>query len=356
MLRNDMQRTHQEFFNYDYDVIKSLCTEKGVVLAAPAADYNRVWIRDCCEVAYCMLICGKYELGKKILRGVFGILHRHNANSHKIDHIIEYGKPHPTEGWQLFHPLYDKDGNEMFHLNGWGWSQNDALGLFLFCIAKAEEIDEDFLTKKDLNFIQKLVLYLMVVRYWDCDHSVWEECPTENSATITSCIAGLEQVKGLGIYVPEIMLQIGRRKQLELGNKHSHAHPVDLAHLQMYFPLGFSTNRDVLAGIQAELACDYGFMRYPNDSYEAGEAGQPAQWPLGTLWAGLSCYMVGDVESAQDYLAHSDRLRLENGDIPETYRACLENGKTVYRACPHTPLTWAHDFSMALRHKLGLAE
>jgi len=40
-------RSHQELFDFDYRIIESMCTPTGAVIAAPGADYNRVWIRDC---------------------------------------------------------------------------------------------------------------------------------------------------------------------------------------------------------------------------------------------------------------------------------------------------------------------
>jgi len=303
------------------------------------------------------LICDKAELGKKILRGIFNILHKHNAGTHKIDHIIEHGKPNQTEGWKLIHPLYDQFGNEMYHQDGWGWCQNDALGLFLFCVAKAEEIDQDFLTVKDIKFIKQLILYLMVIRYWEADNSIWEESLCENSPTISSCIAGLKAVKEkLEIDVPDILIKIGEKKQHQLANKHSHSHPIDAAHLQLFFPLGISTDISIIDEIKEKLGGDYGISRYPEDTYESGEDGRPAQWPLILLWEGLARFSLGQYDQAANCLEHADRLRLPNNEIPEAYRFHQDNSHGHYVSCLHTPLTWAHAFAMALRFQLGLAK
>jgi hypothetical protein len=354
--RKGCDKTHPELYEHDLSVIRAMCTESGAVIAAPGAQYDRVWIRDCCEVAYCLLLCDEADLGKKILRGIFNILHRHNANVKKIDHIIEHGKPPVDEGWKLFHPLYDRHGNEMHHENGWGWCQNDAIGLFLFCVAKAEEIDQDFLTVKDLRFIQQVVLYLMVVRYWEADNSVWEECLCENSTSISSCVAGLKAVnQHLGIFVPEIMVNIGKRKQQELAKKHSHIHPIDAAHLQIFFPLGLSDDVSIIDEIHRNLSGEYGIARYPKDAYEAGDDGSEAQWPLILFWEGLAWLSLGDREAALECLVKGDSLRLEDGNIPEAYRYHVDGETSGYLPCPHTPLTWAHAFALALRYQLGLA-
>jgi hypothetical protein len=353
----EMTRTHQELFTYDYNTIVAMCLENGAVLAAPNGDYDRVWIRDCCQVAYCLLVCNKVELGKKVLRGIFNILHKHNASSKKIDHIIEYGKPAQNEGWKLIHPLYDRGGNEMFHQDGWGWCQNDAIGLFLFCVTMAEEIDQDFLTVKDIRFIKQLVLYLMVVRYWEADNSIWEEGVCENAPTISSCIAGLKAVKEtLDIDVPDILIKIGEKKQQQLASKHSQSHPVDAAHLQLFFPLGLSKDSSIIDQISTKLGGSHGISRYPGDIYEAGEDGKPAQWPLILLWEGLARFSVGQTDQALECLIKADKLRLANGDIPEAYRFHQNNGSGCYLPCRHTPLTWAHAFALALRFQLGLAK
>lgn len=351
------KRTHQELFDFDYTLIESMCTETGAVIAAPGADYNRVWIRDCCQVAYSLLICDKTDLGKKILRGIFNILHKHNSGFHKIDQIIEHGKPSVCEGWKLIHPLYDQFGNEMYHQDGWGWCQNDALGLFLFCVAKAEEIDQDFLTVKDIKFIKHLILYLMVIRYWEADNSIWEEGLCENSPTISSCIAGLKAVKeNLEIDVPDVLIRIGEKKQHQLANKHSHNHPIDAAHLQLFFPLRISKDVSIIDDIRDNLGGEYGICRYPGDTYESGEDGRPAQWPLLRLWEGLARLSVGQTEQALSCLLEVDNLRTPSLEIPEAYRFHQDNGTGHFVPCLHTPLTWAHAFSMALRYQLDLAK
>lgn len=325
---------------HDLEVIKSMQTDWGTIVAGPSAEsnpYNRVWIRDNALVALALEMAGENTLATEITEGLLGLLEK---NQDKILKIIEEGKPYARErNVSLIHPVYQASGKELGV--DWGWRQNDAIGNLLQAAGGLG------LVEAHKEIINHLVKYLEVVEYWEKDSGIWEESLQVQKNTILSCVAGLKAVSDF-VDVPEDLIERGYQTVDKLERySHSDIRDCDLAHLNP-FMLGEIADPYIIQVVEHELLRDHGVIRYHEDRYMSGGKGYEAQWVLGLLMLGHAWLACDNKEKARKYLQKVDSLRV-NGDIPEAY--IYKNGKYVPNE--HTPLAWCHALALALRRQLG---
>lgn len=317
-------------------------------LASPGPDYKRIWIRDNCQIIYSLFTAGFYNQAKSSMSELLKLVKMYN---HKFFWIVNDGKPAREDNWKLLHPVYYPSRMELEE--EWGWNQNDAWGLLLFCAGEIEEKFPGFLTISDKEILQKIVFYLMIIRYWEEDNGIWEENSMVNAVSIVTCLKGLEKISPY-VMVPEDMMAAGERtfRIMTIGNNfcYSQTRKMDLSLLQLIYPLRYVLNKDLLENVEQALLREKGLIRYFGDSYESSDhEPKEAQWPLGLFWLGLAWATLGDKEKAHDWWVRANATRTIDDYIPESYALKETENGLAYEPCPHTPLTWAHAFAIALR-------
>lgn len=325
--------------NYDLDVIKSMQTIEGMVMAGPSAreadPYNRIWIRDNSLIAISLLAAGETELAAQIAEGLLGMLEEHQS---KIISVIREGKPVGDE-WNanLLHPVYKTSGEELDV--EWGWRQNDAIGNLLQLTGMLG------LVNGHKELVTNLVKYLETIKYWERDNGIWEWVQHVQTNTLLSCVAGLRAVSDY-VNVSQELINIGYDEANKIKG-YSNERYFDLAHLNP-FMLGELAEPKIIKEIEHELLRDYGVIRYHGDHYMSGGDNHEAQWVLGLLMLGHAWLACGDTEKARSYLQKVDQLRVDGNDIPEAY--VYKNDQ--YVPCEHTPLVWCHALALSLRRQL----
>ena len=326
----------------DLDILDSLRLPSGLTLAAPGAAYDRIWIRDNCYVGLGYWHAGQRERAVKLFRGLLKIMDRH---SWKIDWIIWEGKP--AQSYKRIHPRYDANGFEI--PEPWGFIQNDAIGLLLWCVGWLEDQGAALLSDANVHLIQKLVWYLAAIQYWDdADNGVWEEIDEVHASSVGCCVAGLK-IHRSRVMVPDEIVAEGERVLKALNGRESFERYIDMAQLTLAWPLGFE-HEEVILTVERDLLREMGVIRYLGDMYhrEAAEA----EWTMGLPWLGLCWLTLGQTDKARNYLEWTDRVRL-NSLLPEAYLPTSEKeGKRHFEPCDHTPLGWSHALALILRQQL----
>lgn len=331
---------------HDLEVIKSLQTDWGPVLAGPVAkesdSYNRVWLRDNSLIALALIQAGEIETAAQITDGLLGLMERYRP---KIQKVINEGKPYADErDVILIHPVYHASGKELEV--EWGWHQNDGIGTLLQAAA-ALGLVEDY-----KEIVQDLVNYLDAVEYWKKDRGIWEEGKQVQVNTLLSCAAGLKAVSDY-VDVPDEMIDVGYQFAEEIEG-HGSKRYFDLALLNPFF-IGERAEPRIIQEVEHELLRKHGVIRYHGDRYMRGAKGHEAEWVLGLLMLGHAWLACEDKEKAQAYLDRVDKLRTKNGDIPEAYVYKVnpkDKTKGKYVPGEHTPLAWAHALALSLRRQL----
>ena len=330
-------------FAKDLEVLDSVRLPSGLCHAAPGANYDRIWIRDNCYTGLAFWHAGETKKAIRVFQGLMKIMDRY---SWKIDWILWEGKP--DESYKRVHPRYDSNGFEI--PEPWGFIQNDSIGLLLWCVAWLEAKGAKLLTERNVHLVQKLVWYLSAVRYWeDSDNGVWEEVSEIHSSSVGCCIAGLKAHQSR-VMVKDDAIGQGERILEALHGRESFNRHADLAQLTLVWPLG-SPHEETVRLVERELLREKGVIRYLGDEYEA-LAGEP-EWTMGLPWLGLAWLSLGDREKAHHYLEWTDRVRLPNGLLPESYLPkSTSRTRRRFEPCPHTPLAWAHSLALILRQSL----
>lgn len=329
----------EKLAKHDLEVLRSLQTNWGTILAGPSAKesdpYDRVWIRDNALTALALEMAGEHDFAVEITEGLLALMERDQP---KILKVIEEGKPYATErNVSLIHPVYKGSAKELDV--EWGWRQNDAIGNLLQAAGSLGLVNDH------KEIIDNLIKYLEVVEYWEKDNGIWEWTQQVQSNTILSCVAGLRAVSDY-TEVPESLIKTGYKKVEELEGRYSDLREYDLAHLNPFL-LGEITEPFIIEKIEHELVRDHGVIRYHEDHYMSGGKSHEAEWVLGFLMLGHAWLSCGNQEKANEYLEKVDSLRV-NEDIPEAY--IYKNGSYVPNE--HIPLAWAHALALALRRQV----
>lgn len=336
--------------NKDIQVLDSLFDhESGLCFAADTSDYRYFWIRDNCYVAIAYwYLGGDYRRrGGEMIRRLIGLCKRYD---HKIDWVLNDECKSGAEcgtGWKRLHPRFDKELREI--PGGWGWVQNDSIGLLLWTAAWMSSMDPASitLTGDDYHTIRKLTWYLNKIEYWtDKDNGTWEENAEIHASSVGCCFAGIIATKRV-FDIGNNKIDCGYETLIRLLPNESETKSVDMAQLALVWPLEivtYSNANTILDNVCKNLLRSDGVIRYSNDQYH--NCGCEARWPMGIAWLGICYEAIGNHDMARTMLSLINEQYNENGHITEanlTYGCC----------CEHTPLAWAHALALILRVKLG---
>ncbi|MDA8441009.1 MAG: glycoside hydrolase family 15 protein [Peptococcaceae bacterium] len=324
-----------------YQVLDSLHLPNGAYLASSSQDYAYVWLRDMCYAILPFLdsSCGRYVQACHALLAMF------RSYEWKID---IHNQRKPELDFEYIHARYTSDLRET--AIPWGHAQNDAIGLFLWCVGRGNSLGKAVVRDAvDLRLLQKLVGYLDRLEYWHApDNGMWEEGMEVHASSVGACVAGLEAVRSL-VNIPQGMLERGRDSLTQLLPHESNSKTVDLALLSLIYPYGVVSKTmatDILANVRSALERSYGCIRYVGDRYY--NEGSEAEWCFGFPWLGLCYWSVGDYPMAYDYWRKTERIIPLDGNIPELYIG----GKGVPNG--NAPLAWAVALTILLWQRLAM--
>lgn len=347
---------HDHAIAHDLAILDSLYQPvQGLSIAAPSSDYQYVWVRDNCYVALAYWEYGQRDVKYRLRAGEMlrRLIRLYRAYDYKVDWVLWEGRSSAADGWKRLHPRFGLDGREL--PGPWGWVQNDAIGLLLWCAAKFHVEDTACLrlTGEDAHFLRKLAWYLQKIEYWsDPDNGTWEENMEVHASSVGCCVAGV----GAGYYSFDLQLPTDAASAAlrSLLPRESVTKAVDLAQLALVWPLNLSLGhdaqwmkgyrRELVAQVESTLVRDDGVLRYLGDQYH--HCGSEARWTMGLPWLGLCHLQLGDPVTAMNYLDWTDGLYHE-GQLTEAF--CGE----AARPCEHTPLAWSHALSLILRCKIA---
>jgi GH15 family glucan-1,4-alpha-glucosidase len=313
-------------------MLEHLRHPNGLFVAAPSGGtgYGKAaWIRDNVYEAMGLEAAGRNVL--KTYHSLLDILLRHE---YKIDYAI---REKPRHKYQYIHARYDPEtGNEFW--DEWGNKQNDAIGALLFKIGDLESRGTRLIRdENDLRIVQKLVLYLESVRYWeDADNGIWEKEEEVHASSIGACVAGLKKVSGLVSVKPSLI----RKGTDALGEILPYETPegkVDLALLSLIYPYDIVSarqKRQILRLVESRLVRKMGVIRHRGDYYYRNESGE-AEWTFGFPWLAIIYGQMGDYRKHSEYVKKTLMVMNEKGELPELYYAGTQEHNE------NSPLGWA---------------
>lgn len=316
-------------------ILKSLRNKKGVFVAAGGSHYaKQAWIRDNIYEAMGLEVVDINEA----LKTYWSLLDLFIKHEYKIDWAI---REKPDDKFKYIHARFHPETYEEFHEN-WGNKQNDSIGLFLFKIGDLIEKKVKVLRNlNDFRIVQKLILYLESIQYWnDKDNGIWEENEEVHASSVGACVAGLKNLEK-HFYVPYGLVEKGQDVLSELLPRESESKEVDLAQLSLIWPLQVvdeNQAKKILENMEQNLVRNNGIIRYHNDKYfnKNGEA----EWCFGFPWLAKIYKEIGDIKRYQYYLEKTRSIMTDDGEIPELYFA----NSNEYNV--NTPLGWSQAMYM----------
>lgn len=155
--------------------------------------YSNVWVRDNVHVATGLLAVGENEKAQQCTRSMLDFYIKHQA---KIDAVLS-GKSDPKEPMNRPHIRFQGETLEE-NEEVWPHAQNDALGYFIWLVAKLCEKGQFELNTSDAEVLCKLIDYLAKIEYWkDEDSGHWEEVRKVAASSIGPVVAGLQGILNL---------------------------------------------------------------------------------------------------------------------------------------------------------------
>jgi phosphorylase kinase alpha/beta subunit len=267
----------------------------------------------------------------------------------KLDHHIRIA---PKAQHEFIHARYSAHDVKELPVP-WSHSQNDSVGGLLYIIGKAFERDNKTLrNENDKNIVQKLVLYLSTLKYWQCeDAGAWEEEVAVRTSSIAACVAGLRAVKDI-VTVPDMLIENGMDALYELFPYETKTRRQDLAQLTAIFPytgvFGKEMSRIIVENVEKNLLRKNGVLRYKSDSYYStlekqygrglpleSYLGTEAEWTFGFGYLAIAWMELGEYDKAKKYIDMFESIANEKGEFPELYMADGTPNK-------NTPLLWTH--------------
>lgn len=320
-----------------YQVMESLRLPSGLYLASLSDAYQYVWVRDTCYIALANLYdtSNKYETSFHALLDIF----------RKYQWKIDYHTRHrPNEVFEYIHPRYTATTFEEVKAP-WGNAQNDAIGLFLYCIGRGLKQGKPMLRdERDREVVSQLIRYLGVLEYWqDEDNGIWEENRELHASSIGACVAGLRELTPF-FEVDEGVIEHGVEALEKLLPRESPTKAVDMALLSLIYPYQVVSTEmasQLVQRVEERLKRSHGVIRYEGDQYYNDE-GLEAEWCFGFPWLGLCHAVLGNTEAATHYLNETERIMFAPGVLPELYL-----GKSL-RPNANTPLAWANSMYVQL--------
>lgn len=324
--------------------LEVLRRKNGAFAAALGEDYNACWIRDQVYSTYAYYYLDDPKRFSEGLQVVFDILH---GAREKIERAACVK---PTGSADYIHAKYNAEGLREI-TEDWGHHQVDALGLFLFAVARAQRNGVRVIRDSaDREMLQLLVSYLAAVRYFaDPDNGMWEENLELHASSVGAAVAGLKELKSMNLaVVPEYLITLGERVLLEILPNETDTRDVDLAQLSLLWPYRI-VSKDIadtiLARVKEKLVQKQGVNRYWGDNYYRSDNGISAEWTMGFFWLSIIYADRRDLAEACYWFKRGMDVMTPEGYLPELYQNGLPND--------HTPLAWAHSLALIAGVKTG---
>lgn len=330
-----------------YGIIKESELENGMWAASTSSDYSFTWFRDTFYIAYTFIDenCNTYE---RAIQGMLDILKDYEE---KLDKIPKADRdfPHIRYNATTFKEV-DTD---------WGHVQLDAYGAVLFAVGEGEKRGKKIIRdEKDREIIQKLVGFLKLNEYHLLEESgAWEESREIRLSSIAAVVAGLEAVSNL-VFVSSEMIHQGYKALYGLYPNETPTRGVDLFQLTLIYPYNLLPKplaQKIIAQVEDKLLREKAVLRYEGDSYYSTlekEHGRnmplefyyksEPEWSFGLSFLALCSMTIGDMGKAKYYIERTEKLILENGDIPELYFAGDYKDEKGNNYNGNSPLIWAN--------------
>jgi GH15 family glucan-1,4-alpha-glucosidase len=303
-------------------LLKGLQHPSGLFSASQldvSTGYNKAWLRD---NLYEALGLEQVDLQSalKTYWALFDVFLKHE---YKIDHAID---KKPEYKHQYIHARYHPLNLTEFE-EEWGNKQNDAVGLFLFNVgnlmSKGIKVTRN---EHDLRILAKLVKYLASIEYWkDEDNGIWEENEEVHASSVGACVAGLQKIQEF-VFVPQHLIEKGKKALHKLLPQESATKDVDLALLSLIWPLHITNKKQteqILKNVEQYLLRKRGVIRYKADQYYARGNGKntEAEWCFGLPWLAIIYRNLGNFEKYKLYLQKTIAVLNDQGELPELYYA-----------------------------------
>ncbi|MGM7720614.1 glycoside hydrolase family 15 protein [uncultured Metabacillus sp.] len=337
--------------NRQYEIIKSLETENGAFYASASSDYSKVWLRDSMYIAlaYIDKTCNTFE------RAIQAHLDYFRQYEWKLDIHLKQ-KPHAW--FEFMHIRYSAHDMKEIEDQEWAHVQLDAYSSFLWAIGMGVKKGKKMLRdEKDKEIIQKLVWYLNTLEYWRLEESgAWEEQRELRLSSLGACVAALEIISDI-VFVPAELIARGFEALYSLFPNETPTRKVDLFQLTLIYPYNILPRpmaQLIIHNVEKELLKDKAVLRYCGDSYfstlekEHGRNhpkeffyGSEAQWVFGLSFLALSHMTMGNLEKGKYYIERTEKLILDDGNIPELYFAGDYRDEYGNNYNENNPLCWS---------------
>lgn len=331
------------------DVIRSLERTPGVYTASlDDTFYDKAWLRDIYFITLGFFETGDIETTKRAAKALLTVFVK---NKDKIDWAIE-NKPH--EAWQYIHARFHPETFEEYW-EEWGNSQNDAVGEVLNLLVTLELMGESVIeTQDEKEMVQKIIDYLVSIKYWeDDDNGIWEENLEIHASSIGSCVAALKKAKEVEwLDVPDVVIERGEHALHSLLPRESITKFTDLALLTLIYPFAVTTEEEtleILKNVEYHLVKNKGVIRYKLDRYYNNNIdgySEEAEWCFGLAWLAIIYAERGDKEKAHYYLRRTKNAVTTDGKVPELYYSNTDKPNE------NTPLGWAESMYVVALQKI----
>jgi phosphorylase kinase alpha/beta subunit len=331
------------------DVVRTLERKPGVFTAsADDTFYNKAWLRDIYFITLGFLETGDIKTVQNSAKALLTVFVKHKD---KINWAVE-NKPH--EAWQYIHARFHPETFEEYW-EEWGNSQNDAVGEVLNLIVTLEQIGAGIVeTDDEREMVQKIIDYLITIKYWeDDDNGIWEENLEVHASSIGSCVAALKKAGAIDwLDVPDIAIKKGEQALRALLPRESTSKFTDLALLTLIYPFNVTTEEEtleILKNIEYHLVKDKGVLRYKLDRYYNNNVdgfSEEAEWCFGLAWLAIIYAERGDKEKAYYYLRRTKNAVTPEGLMPELYFSHTNKPNE------NTPLGWAESMYVVALKKV----
>lgn len=347
-----MPVNYQRILDQHLQTLKGLQYDSGLFAASSKSvgtGYDKSWLRDNFYECLAFYVLKDYSTVKKTYRALLDLFIKHE---YKIDYAIQRKPQHRHEYIHArFHPnTFDEFWEE------WGNKQNDAIGAILFMVGHLEAVGIHILqTEKDKEIIQKLVLYLASLKYWeDPDSGMWEENEEVHASSVGACLAGLISVKKLPyIKVPVELIRNGKITLNRLLPRESEKKFVDLALLSLIYPYNVVTRAqrdEILKNTEYHLVKNRGVIRYKGDYYyNKNKDGwsEEAEWTFGFSWLAIIYHQIHNEVKAKHYEQKTLETVNDQGEVPELYFSNSDEFNA------NTPLGWSESMFILAIYKMN---
>ncbi len=342
---------YKQLVDQHLEILKSLQEKSGLFLASARSvdtGYDKSWLRDNFYECIAFEVVGDWKTVEKTYNALLTIFLKHE---HKIDWAI---KKKPEHTFQFIHARFHPETFDEFW-EEWGNKQNDAVGAILYRIGELEHNRKGSVIRNDAHrrIVNKLVLYLESIRYWEDDDSgMWEEDQELHASSVGACIAGLKTVSRIpGIHVPKYLIENGERALNELLPRESNRKFVDLAQLSLIWPYNVVTKSqrdEILKNVEYHLLKNMGVIRYKGDQYynkNPDGFSEEAEWTFGLAWLTI-IYEKFNKKKAKKFLDMMLETDTTQG-VPELF---FSNSRKFNE---NTPLGWSESLFIVALHDMN---